>query len=80
MEKLTIDESLLSLAAWNFRNQDLPPHTPPEGAFATRTAAGGREPYTYHSSKIIVDLDETTGKVISRGNGRATITVTDSDG
>ncbi|KIK84387.1 Ig-like domain-containing protein [Pseudomonas sp. W15Feb9B] len=80
MEKLTIDESLLSLVAWHFRNEDTPPPNPPAGAFATRTATGGRKPYTYHSSNnTVVDIDKDTGKVISRGNGGATITVTDSD-
>lgn len=81
MDKLIIDESLLSLDAWHFRNKDLPPTNPPEGAFATRTATGGRTPYIYHSSNNdIVDLNGASGKVISRGNGRATITVKDSDG
>lgn len=81
MDKLIIDQSLLSLNGWHFRNKDLPPSNPPEGAFAARTATGGRTPYIYHSSNNdIVDLNGASGEVISRGNGRATITVQDSDG
>lgn len=81
MNKLIIDESLLSLDAWHFRNKNLPPPNPPEGAVAARTATGGRTPYIYHSSNNdIVDLNGASGEVISRGNGRATIMVTDSDG
>lgn len=46
----------------------------------TRTAFGGRPPYTYTSSNTAVAMVSSTGKVTPRANGAAIISVKDSAG
>ncbi|URL58101.1 hypothetical protein IM816_16100 [Luteibacter flocculans] len=46
----------------------------------TRTAFGGRPPYTYTSSNTAVAVVSSTGKVTPRANGTAIISVKDSAG
>ena len=81
MGKLSIDTSLLVLEAWHFRSKDFIPSNPPEGAFAVRGASGGAPPYSYRTSNPeIAQVNDKTGKVISHGNGKATIIVKDREG
>jgi hypothetical protein len=76
---LIVDTSDLVLKARHLRAKATPAH-PPAGAFAQRSAAGGVAPYRYESSAPkIVEVD-ATGRVVSVGNGNATITVTDDAG
>lgn len=59
---------------WPTTGQDAP------GNAQTRTPTGGVPPYRYESSKSSVATVNAAGKVVGEGNGRATITVTDSRG
>jgi hypothetical protein len=74
---LTINQATMSLNAWHFRNSGLTPSNPPAGAYGDRSAQGGQPPYRYSSNSNAAEVHPTTGRVISRGNGSATITVTD---
>ncbi|WP_339476996.1 hypothetical protein [Pseudomonas fluorescens] len=77
---LTINQATMSLNAWHFRNSGLTPSNPPAGAYGDRSAQGGQPPYRYSSNSNAAEVHPTTGRVISRGNGSATITVTDGAG
>ncbi|WP_367256313.1 Ig-like domain-containing protein [Pseudomonas sp. stari2] len=75
---LTINPATMSLNAWHFRDNDTPTN-PPAGAFGDRSASGGVLPYRYASSNPnVAEVNATNGRVISKGNGSATITVTDN--
>lgn len=75
---LTINTSHVSLSAWIFRMEVTPPN-PPAGAFVDRGASGGVPPYRYASSNpAVAEVNSSTGRVISKGNGSAQITVWDS--
>ncbi|WP_395603933.1 Ig-like domain-containing protein [Pseudomonas sp. B21128] len=74
---LTIYNAPMYLNAWHFRD-DHTPGNPPSGAYGDRSAQGGVPPYRYQSSNNdVAEVNATTGRVISKGNGSATITVTD---
>jgi hypothetical protein len=75
---LAINTAHVSLSGWIFRS-DHTPTTPPTGSFVDRTASGGVPPYQYTSSNpAAAEVNISTGRVISKGNGRAVITVRDS--
>ncbi|MCF4995073.1 hypothetical protein GIW70_00625 [Pseudomonas syringae] len=75
---LTINTSTMNLSAWHFRDLNTPTN-PPAGAYGDRTPQGGVPPYRYESSNIaFAEVNNNTGRVISRGNGSATITVRDN--
>ena len=75
---LYIPPGRVTLSAWIFRS-DHTPTNPPAGAFVDRTATGGVKPHRYASSNTAVaEVNASSGRVISKGNGSATITVTDS--
>ncbi|WP_323162207.1 Ig-like domain-containing protein, partial [Pseudomonas fluorescens] len=75
---LTINPATMSLNAWHFRDNDTPTN-PPAGAFGDRSASGGVLPYRYASSNPnVAEVNVSSGRVISKGNGSATITVTDN--
>lgn len=76
---LIVDTSNLVLNARHLRASATPAH-PPAGAFAQRPAAGGVAPYRYESSAPKIAEVDATGRVVSVGNGNATITVTDDAG
>lgn len=74
---LTINPAPMSLNAWHFRDGNTPTN-PPSGAFGDRLASGGVPPYRYASSNPnVAEVNISSGRVISKGNGSATITVTD---
>jgi predicted secreted protein len=75
---LTINQTVMSLNAWHFRNSGVTPSNPPAGAYGDRSAQGGVPPYRYSTDNNAAEVHTTTGRVISRGNGSATITVSDS--
>jgi hypothetical protein len=52
--------------------------TPPQGTSITRVATGGVPPYRYSARGGAVEVDATTGRVVSLRNGDATVTVTDA--
>ncbi|MFJ7312425.1 hypothetical protein ACIQVE_06585 [Pseudomonas sp. NPDC098747] len=75
---LTINNAPMHLNAWHFRDGSTPTNPPP-GAFGDRSANGGVLPYRYQSDRDnIAEVNSTTGRVISKGNGTATITVSDA--
>ncbi|WP_339547298.1 Ig-like domain repeat protein [Pseudomonas sp. RA_35y_Pfl2_P32] len=75
---LAINTGHVSLSAWIFRS-DATPTNPPSGAFIDRHASGGVPPYRYASSNpAIAEVNSSTGRVISKGNGSAQITVYDN--
>ncbi|WP_409319644.1 Ig-like domain-containing protein, partial [Pseudomonas sp. KCJK9016] len=75
---LTINPATMSLNAWHFRDSGTPTN-PPAGAFGDRQASGGVPPYRYASSNPeVAEVNTTSGRVISKSNGSATITVTDN--
>lgn len=76
---LIVDTSDLVLNARHLRTSATPAH-PPAGAFAQRSATGGVAPYRYESSAPKIAEVDATGRVVSVGNGDATITVTDDGG
>ncbi|WP_287063865.1 hypothetical protein, partial [Pantoea sp.] len=54
------------------------PTNPPANSFVVRTASGGTPPYRYTAENpAIVNINETTGKVISLESGSTNIIVTD---
>ncbi|MET0778009.1 MAG: hypothetical protein ABWZ65_21280 [Pseudomonas mandelii] len=74
---LIISPAQMILSAWHFRDLNTPT-TPPSGAFGDRTPTSGQPPYRYESSNPnIAEVHPSTGRVISKGNGSATITVID---
>ena len=74
---LTINPAPMSLNAWHFRDGNTPTN-PPSGAFGDRSASGGVPPYRYASSNPnVAEVNVSSGRVISKGNDSATITVTD---
>jgi hypothetical protein len=77
---LTIDKSTLTLSGGIVRF-GREPTNPPAGSYGTRTASGGTPPYTYSTANgEIVDINSTTGRVISFRSGQTTITVRDASG
>lgn len=76
---LSIDTSPLVLNGHLVRSGRIPTH-PPVGTTATRVATGGTPPYRYSVSSNAVDINETTGTVISYRNRQGEVTVTDSKG
>jgi hypothetical protein len=77
---LVINTAHVSLSGWIFRS-DHTPTNPPAGSFIVRTASGGVPPYQYTSSNsAAAEVNASTGRVISKGNGSAVITVRDSAG
>jgi hypothetical protein len=52
----------------------------PTGTTLTRVATGGKPPYVYASSDVLIAHVDTQGLVSVRGNGSATITATDAAG
>lgn len=59
---------------------DVLPVSWPAGTTATRTPRSGVPPYSYSSSNTALVTVDANGKVFSRGNGSATITVRDAQG
>lgn len=78
-QALAIDTTPLALNGYLVRMGRTPTH-PPANTFATRTASGGTPPYRYSGSTTAVDIDATTGMVISSRNGAGIVTATDSRG
>jgi hypothetical protein len=76
---LVIDTSPLILNGLLCRAWTTPPN-PPVGAFADRPASGGMPPYRYDTNNYSVATVDSLGRVVSVGNGNATITVTDQVG
>ncbi|WP_225138557.1 hypothetical protein [Pseudomonas putida] len=75
---LVINTEPVSLGGWIFRS-DHTPTNPPGGSFVDRQASGGVPPYQYSSSNsAAAEVNITNGRVISKGNGTAVITVRDS--
>ncbi|SEM74259.1 hypothetical protein SAMN04487857_104333 [Pseudomonas sp. ok272] len=75
---VTINPGHVSLSAWIFRS-DYTPTNPPAGAFVDRSASGGVPPYRYTSSNpAVAEVNASTGRVISKGNGSVSISVFDS--
>ncbi|MFJ2359115.1 hypothetical protein ACIOU7_12405, partial [Pseudomonas fluorescens] len=75
---LVINTEPVSLGGWIFRS-DHTPTNPPAGSFVDRQASGGVPPYQYSSSNsAAAEVNITNGRVISKGNGTAVITVRDS--
>ncbi len=70
----------LNQRIWLWRDDpNYAPHSGP-GVF-TRSATGGRTPYTYRSNnEACARVNSQTGAVSVRGNGSAYITVADADG
>jgi hypothetical protein len=52
----------------------------PAGTSIQRVASGGPAPYTYQSSNALVAKVDANGLTTVRGNGKATITVSDASG
>lgn len=75
---LTINQTPMSLNAWHFRHPDVTTTNPPPGAYGDRSAQGGVPPYRYSSNSNAAEVNASNGRVISRANGGAVITVTDS--
>lgn len=59
---------------------DVLPVSWPAGTTATRIPSSGVPPYSYSSSNTALVTVDANGKVFSRGNGGATITVRDAQG
>jgi len=78
-QALAIDTSVLILNGQIVHVGHTPTH-PPANTSATRTASGGTPPYRYSVSTRVVDIDPTTGKVVSAWNGAGVVTATDSQG
>ncbi len=58
-----------------------PPTNPPPGSYADRRASGGRPPYTYRAENpAVVNVNTSTGRVISAGSGSTRVVATDSAG
>ncbi|MHC8386091.1 hypothetical protein [Pseudomonas sp. LB3P14] len=77
---LTINTATMNLSAWHFRSGDTP-SSPAAGTFGDRSASGGVPPYRYSSSNSnIAEVNASSGRVISSGNGSATITAMDNVG
>ncbi|WP_223487829.1 Ig-like domain-containing protein [Pseudomonas sp. A-RE-19] len=78
LSSLTINTARVTLSGWIFRH-DSTPTNPPAGSFVDRTANSGVPPYRYTSSNPgVAEVNVNTGRVISKGNGSAVITVTDA--
>lgn len=86
---LAIDPSLMVLDGIHLYPA-ASPHSPipfieatgylPDNAHKTREALGGTPPYHYYSSDTsVASVNQTTGRVISTGNGCTTISVLDSE-
>ncbi|WP_339547403.1 hypothetical protein [Pseudomonas sp. RA_35y_Pfl2_P32] len=80
MTKLIIDDSLMVLDGWLFRNSEITPTHPPPKSFGVRVPSSGSEPFRYSSDSDNVEVDEVCGQVISRRDGKAVVTVTAADG
>jgi hypothetical protein len=78
-QSLAIDTTTLLLNGHLVRLGRTPTH-PPANTSATRTAVGGAPPYRYSVSTTVVDIDSTTGMIISFRNGAGMVTATDSRG
>ncbi|KQW17329.1 hypothetical protein ASC85_29675 [Pseudomonas sp. Root401] len=77
---LVIDPSPVNLSAVHHRSHVTPTH-PPAGAYVDRVASGGVPPYGYSSSNPdVAEVNASTGRVISKGSGSATITARDQSG
>jgi uncharacterized protein YjdB len=58
-----------------------PPTNPPAGSYIDRRASGGRPPYTYRAENpAVVNVNASTGRVISAGSGSTRVVATDSAG
>lgn len=81
-DRLQFDTSPVTLSGRAFiisaRHDILPPFN--AGNSITRTALGGRPPYTYTSSNPAVAVVSAAGQVTPRANGSASISVRDSAG
>jgi len=77
---LIIDTSPVVLAGRLLRTPENKPTHFPQGTVLQRSASGGVPPYTYTSSSAVVDLDPQTGRISSKRNGQAIISVRDSQG
>ena len=76
---LSIDPTPVSLTGVIHRNS-APVPNPPANSFVTRTASGGRPPYTYSTSNAnVIEVDATSGRAVSYGSGSASVTVTDAN-
>lgn len=77
---LTIDTTPVTLNGAIIRDASVPTN-PPANSFVVRTASGGTPPYRYTAQNpAIVNINETSGKVISLKSGSTNIIVTDQAG
>ena len=75
---LTIDQTHMALTGVIYRT-DSPASNPPPGSYGARQAQGGYPPYRYHAENAnIVDVDPTSGRVVSRTSGTTRVIATDS--
>ncbi|MFJ5300448.1 hypothetical protein ACIQAL_28480 [Pseudomonas sp. NPDC088368] len=81
-EGLILDESPVALPGKIYLIPGHPDLLPsfPTGTTVLRPASGGRPPYTYTSSDPLVAQVTEEGQTSVRGNGNATITVSDAAG
>lgn len=78
--ELVIDPSPVTLNAAHHRSH-VTPSNPPPGAYVDRYATGGVQPCAYYSSAPeVAEVDISSGRVISKGTGTATITAYDQVG
>lgn len=70
----------LSGKVFIFAGSSVAPRYWPTNTTFLRTASGGQPPYTYSSSNSAIAPVDSTGRVTSRANGSATITIRDSVG
>ncbi|EIK94211.1 hypothetical protein PMM47T1_22502, partial [Pseudomonas sp. M47T1] len=77
---LQIDTTTMTLSGRVLRDTRIPT-APPANSSATRTATGGKPPYTYSSANVnIAQVNAQTGQVYSVGNGSTRITAQDAIG
>lgn len=81
-EELGFDTSPVTLAGKIYLMPGAPDLLPafPAGTTVQRQASGGLGPYTYRSSDSLVAVVDGDGLTSVRGNGQATISVTDAQG
>ncbi|SDG48138.1 hypothetical protein [Pseudomonas thivervalensis] len=79
--RLAIDQAVHFLVGLHVRTAAIPPNPPPN-TYVDRVPSGGLAPYFYMSSDSTVAevATQTQPRVLSRGEGNATITVHDSSG
>ena len=79
---LTLDPSPVTLSGKIYLIPGSPDLLPafPTGTTVKRTATGGQAPYSYRSSNPLVAQVDAEGLASVRGNGNATISVTDARG